>query len=446
APPPPTFANATLLRPIIDRFNSSATSPIRLHLLPFPSAAAGLPEGCESFSSIFSDDHLSKFIKGIAFLHHPFDLLLKELRPDFVVSDFFLPWTHQVCAQNGVQRIVFDGSSLFARCAFDSIQRHKVIENLQQEAESFVLPDLPHHIELLRSQVEDPIKSIPSVLEIFNQAQEVDSNSYGLVVNSFYELEQDYVEHFRKVMGRKAWLIGPATLCNQEGADMFGWRGETKVGEECVKWLDGRKQGSVVYMCFGSISAFTAAQLREMELGLEASSHPFVWAVRNAGEDWIPEGYMQRIEGRGLLINGWAPQQLILNHAAVGGFITHCGWNSCLAGINAGLPMGTWPLFAEQFFKERLLVDVLKIGVAVGSKVFGITSEDRPVIKAAALEAAVRNVMGEGGEAEKMRKRANELKEMARSTMEGGGGLSYSNLENLILELMEKKEKKARAV
>lgn len=342
---------------------------------------------------------------------------------------------------NGIPRISFLGSNFFAICAIDSIERHQIIESLPPEVETFVLPALPHHIEMLRSQSRDPSKLNPSMnplMEVIKHAREVDSKNYGMVVNSFYELEPDYVEHYRKVLGKKAWHVGPVALCNQEEVDKLGRGGESKGGEECLKWLDGREPRSVVYLCFGSTSDFTIAQLREMALGLEASSYPFVWVVRNEGEEWIPEEYEQRIEGKGLVIKGWVSQLLILNHVAVGGFVTHCGWNSSLEGISAGLPMGTWPLHAEQFFNERLLVDVLKIGVAVGSKVHGMRPEERPVVEAATLERAVRRLMGEGNEAEERRRRARELKEMAQKAMEEGGS-SYIDVGNLMQDLMERK-------
>jgi hypothetical protein len=100
----------------------------------------------------------------------------------------------------------------------------------------------------------------------------------------------------------------------------------------------------------------------EIAMGLEASGQQFIWVVRKGKneekkdrEDWgVPKGFEKRMEGKGVIINGWAPQVLTLDHEAVGGFVTHCGWNSTLEGITAGVPMVTWPVFAELFYNEKL--------------------------------------------------------------------------------------------
>jgi len=42
--------------------------------------------------------------------------------------------------------------------------------------------------------------------------------------------------------------------------------------------------------------------------------------------------------------------------------VTHCGWNSTLEAMTAGVPMVTWPIFADQFFNEKLVSEVLKLG------------------------------------------------------------------------------------
>ncbi|KAK2665015.1 hypothetical protein Ddye_003589 [Dipteronia dyeriana] len=167
-------------------------------------------------------------------------------------------------------------------------------------------------------------------------------------------------------------------------------------------------------------------------MGLEASGQNFIWVVKK--EDWLPEGFETRMVGRGLIIRGWAPQVLILDHEAIGGSLTHCGWNSTLESVTTGVPMVTWPLSAEQFYNEKLVTDVLKIGVGVGAQEWSHWTEDkRSIVKRDDLKNAVTKLMV-GEDAEEMRNRAMALKEMAKRATEEGGS-SYSDLHAFLEEL-----------
>ncbi|XP_020677391.1 scopoletin glucosyltransferase-like [Dendrobium catenatum] len=428
-----TPVNASIIRPNID-------DSVHLHIIPFPSAEFGLPDGCENHSFILPDDQHTNFFKATYSLRHPFDSVLRDLTPDCVVTDMFLPWTYHVANARGIMRLVFHGTNNFAICAMRAFKQCRL---LADKDEYFVFPGLPHQIKMLKTQVMDFNKlagtPLELILETLNEAAEVESKSYGTLMNSFYELETEYADHYRKIIGR-AWNVGPVSLYNNEVTNKSARGGEYPVSVyECLKWLDKRPTGSVVYMCFGSGSLFSVEQLREMALGLEASRHSFVWVVRNEGEDWIPKGYIERIKEVGMLIRGWAPQLVILNHAAVGGFVTHCGWNSSLEGISAGLPMVTWPLYADQFYNEKLLVDILKVGVMVGSKVNTFNKETRPIVGAASVEIAVRRLMENGMEANERRRRAKQLGEMAQKAVNEGGS-SYEDIKKLMNELMHLKK------
>ncbi|PKA65319.1 UDP-glycosyltransferase 73B5 [Apostasia shenzhenica] len=438
-----TPANADIIRPNLP---AAATNPVRLHTIPFPSAAAGLPAGCENGSAVTSDEQRLKFFDAVDLLRQPFDQVLANLRPDCVVCDMFMPWTFDFTAARGIPHLTFHGTNNFSRCAARSFEGILDAGTSPPTSESFVLPDLPDRIEMLWTQTSDRRKlagtPMAGLLEVFTHAKEVEPKCFGGVTNSFYELEPEYADYCRKTLGIRSWNVGPVALCNQDLAVRSARGGEQQPGaaRDCLNWLDRKPPGSVVYMCFGSASLFSTDQLWEMALGLESSGHFFVWVVRNAGNDWLPEEYEERIAGKGMIIRGWAPQLLILNHPATGGFVSHCGWNSSLEAISAGLPMVTWPLYAEQFYNEKLLVELLKIGVPVGSRVHAFRMEDRPVVEAAAVEAAVRRLMGGGEEAEGRRKRARELGEKARRAVEKGGS-SYEDVGRLMQELLEHKKK-----
>ncbi|KAJ6985284.1 hypothetical protein NC653_023298 [Populus alba x Populus x berolinensis] len=134
-------------------------------------------------------------------------------------------------------------------------------------------------------------------------------------------------------------------------------------------------------------------------MALEASRQNFIWVVRERKqtklaekEEWLPEGFEKRMEGKGLIVSGWAPQVLILDHKAVGGFMTHCGWNSTLEGVTAGVPMVTWPL-----------------GIGVGALEWS-RYEKKIIVRKEDIEKAIIQLMV-GEEAEEIRNRARILEE-----------------------------------
>ncbi|WOK94824.1 hypothetical protein Cni_G03529 [Canna indica] len=235
--------------------------------------------------------------------------------------------------------------------------------------------------------------------------------------------------------------IGPVSLFNQTEQAMAA-RGEKASvdAEQCMRWLDTKPPKSVLYVSFGSMGGFAPRQLTELGAGLLASRRPFVWVIKSGKkwpgevEAWLAE---RSVDGNPdcLMIKGWAPQVAILSHPAVGGFVTHCGWNSALEGVCGGVPMITWPLFAEQFLNEKLLVEVLGIGVSLGvekpSEWGKLVEEDEEVaVTRDELAKAVKRLM-EGEEAKERRRRAEELRERARKAMEHGGS-SYLSMEQLI--------------
>ncbi|KAI6697989.1 hypothetical protein NL676_018108, partial [Syzygium grande] len=237
----------------------------------------------------------------------------------------------------------------------------------------------------------------------------------GVVVNSFDELEHECIEAYQKVIGKIIWSIGPVSLCNKDESDMFQ-RGNKASGnsEKCMAWLDSMRSRSVIYACLGSLCRLVPSQLMELGRGLGASQQPFVWVIkREEGdselENWlIEERFEEKVKGRGIVIRGWAPQVAMLSHPAIGGFLTHCSWNSTLEGVCSALPMITWPLFSEQFVNEVLVVDILKIGVRMGEeRKVGILVKEDEIVR------AINALVSEDGEGEERRKRAAELGEKA---------------------------------
>ncbi|KAL5788263.1 hypothetical protein ACOSP7_005212 [Xanthoceras sorbifolium] len=424
-----------------------------LKTIKFP-VETGLPEGCENLDAITTGERSMemgiKFFKATAMLQEPLEQLLRECKPDCVVADMFFPWATDVSAKFGIPRLVFHGTSFFSLCTTVCMMMYEPHKQVSSDSEPFAVPGLPGDIKLTRKQLPDLMKSNEETdfTKMLKDSKESELESYGVVVNSFYELEPPYADYYRNVLGRRAWHIGPLSLCNRNVEDKAFRGKQASIDEnECLKWLNSKKPNSIVYICFGSVANFNSGQLMEIAEGLEASGQEFIWVVRkdkkdqDGNEDWLPEGFEKRMEGKGLIIRGWAPQVLILENAAVGGFVTHCGWNSTLEGVTAGVPMIAWPVSAEQFYNEKLVTQVLKIGVSVGVQQWTRLVGD--FVKREAIEKAVKEVMV-GNLAEEMRSRAKALGEMATRTVEKEGS-SYADLNALIEELSLSRNSKKQA-
>ncbi|GJN07358.1 hypothetical protein PR202_ga25182 [Eleusine coracana subsp. coracana] len=261
----------------------------------------------------------------------------------------------------------------------------------------------------------------------------------GIIINTVAELESAVlaaVAEDRCVPGRRAptvYPIGPVLSFKPPGEQRH----------ECVTWLDAQPKDSVVLLCFGSMGgSFPEPQVREIAEGLERSGHRFLWVLRGPPhapspyptdanvDELLPEGFLERTKDRGLVWPKWAPQKEILAHAAVGGFVTHCGWNSVLEALWHGVPMAPWPLYAEQHLNAFLLVAYLGVAVAME-----VDRKRDNFVEAAELERAVRSLMGgDSVEGRKTREKAMEAKALCRNAVVESGS-SYASLQKLTQEI-----------
>ncbi|XVE96564.1 hypothetical protein REPUB_Repub02eG0233500 [Reevesia pubescens] len=442
-----TPLNATRFGSIIDRATKSGL-PISFLQLQFPSTEVGLPKGCESIDSLPSLDLVGKFLTAQSMLQEPLEQSLQEMKsfPSCIVTDKNIPWIAEIALKFQIPRILFDGTSCFTHMCTHTLHKSKVYENLS-ESEPFVIPGLPDRIEFTKAQLPGSFNpgSNKDMIAFRQTVKDSEAGAFGMLFNSFEELETEYVKAYREAAGFKVWCIGPVSLCNKESLDKAE-RGKIPSIDEnqCMKWLDSKPSGSVIYVCFGSLSRIPSLQLIEIGKALEASNRPFIWVLREGYkkeemEKWLEVGYEERVKGRGVLIRGWSPQVLILSHQAIGGFLTHCGWNSTLEGICAGVPMITWPLFAEQFYNEKLIVQVLDIGVGLGTQQvvmhFGDKDKSWALLKAEDIKKAIDKLMDGGEEGEQRRKRARELAAKAEKAAEHGGS-SYDNITLLIEDVV----------
>ncbi|KAL1822160.1 hypothetical protein ACET3Z_008938 [Daucus carota] len=431
--------NAILFRSSIEQGLESGHQ-ITVHELNFPSREVGLPEGIENFNAITSSEMSSKVFYGIMLLRKPMEDLIRKLSPNCIFSDMFYPWTADLASELGIPRLMFYPSSFLYHCVTHSLGIYAPHDSVESETESFLVPNLPDKIVMKRCQLQEHVKTKTRYGELIKAIKESEQKSYGLVHHTFYELEPAYADHYGEIKKSKFWHIGPIF--------QFFKNAETERSSDsseqhfCLSWLDTQKPDSVVFICFGSMVRFSDAQLTEIALALEASNTQFIWVVRKMIENqenqetWLPSGFEERIlkNNKGLIVRDWVPQVKILDHPSTGGFLTHCGWNSVLEAVVAGVPLVTWPLFAEHFYNEKL-VELLNVGARVGAEVWNSGFEIKsPLLGRGMIQNALSRLMDGSDESAIIRRRAKEIGVKARgAVMEGGS--SFNQLTSLIEEI-----------
>ncbi|VAH58312.1 unnamed protein product [Triticum turgidum subsp. durum] len=420
---------------------------VRLVELHFPAAEFGLPDMCENVDMIQSKDLVLHFLEACAALREPLKAHLREQQqspPSCIISDTMHWWTGDVARELGIPRLAFSGFCGFSSLVSYIICRDNLLKHVTDENELITIPGFPTPLELEKAKCPGGIP-IPGMEQIREKIYQEELRCDGVVLNSFKELETLHIESFEQVTRKKVWTVGPMCLCHQNSSTIAARGNKAPIDEaECLQWLDSMKPGSVIFVSFGSLTCTAPQQLIELGLGLEATKKPFIWVIKAGDkfpevEEWLSDGFEERVKERGMIIRGWAPQVMILWHQAIGGFMTHCGWNSTIESICAGVPMITWPHFAEQFANEKLVVDVLNIGVEVG--VEGVTrwghEHKEAMVTRNDVERAVYALMDEGKAQEQFRVRAKDCAIKARRAFDEEGS-SYNNIKLLIQEMGNK--------
>jgi len=367
----------------------------------------------------------------------PFDELLRTMPPrsiHAVIVDSVSNAALDVTRELGIPAYIFfttNASVLAVYLQVPSIRAEgePSFKELEDDTLSFHgAPPMPAS-HLLEQLLEDPDSEIyKEMVSSLSNNMEAD----GILVNTLASLEARALGALTDPQflpaGTGSELTMPPVYC--VGPLVQGAAG-TEGKHECLTWLDEQPERSVVFLCFGSIGMgnHSEAQLKEIAVGLERSGHRFLWVVRaplgdnpekafgrDANPDLhglLPDGFLERTSGRGIVVKIWAPQVDVLHHRATGAFVTHCGWNSVLEGITAGVPMLCWPQYAEQKMNKVFMVEEYGVGVEmVGWQQGLVTAEE--------VEAKVRLVM-ESEKGEQLRAQVMAHKEAADMAWKDGG-------------------------
>ncbi|KAJ4894243.1 UDP-glycosyltransferase 71B1 [Raphanus sativus] len=269
--------------------------------------------------------------------------------------------------------------------------------------------------------------------------------SKGILVNSVAEMEPQALKFFSDSNSTPpVYAVGPILDLKTDGNDT-----KDEKRTEILSWLDKQPPRSVVFLCFGSMGGFSEDQTRETAVALERSGHRFLWSVRRASpvdktkasppedftnlEEILPEGFLERTAEIGKIIS-WAPQIDVLKSDAVGGFVTHCGWNSTLESLWFGVPTAAWPIYAEQQFNAFHMVEELGLAAEIrkdyrGDNMLGKSE----MVTAKEIESGINCVMDQGSE---MRKKVKKMSDKLHVAWMDGGS-SNTNLKKFVQDVVE---------
>ncbi|CAN6373524.1 unnamed protein product [Urochloa humidicola] len=294
------------------------------------------------------------------------------------------------------------------------------------------------YLPVTEENKDDPVQELPPYLakdleryemsklaelaEMFRLMAAGARQSSGLIVLTFAAIEAANLDQICEDMSIPVFAVAPLNkLAPPAKATLYG---EVQADRQCLGWLDAREPGSVLYVSFGSLAVVEPHEFVELAWGLALSKRPFLWVVRpkliHGFESCeLPDGVQKAVRDRGMII-GWASQEEVLAHPAVGAFFTHSGWNSTMEAISEGVPMICHPVRGDQFGNARYVCDVLKVGVELEGN----------LLERGKIMAAVEKIM-DSEEGREIRERMNGLKIAAEKGIKEGG-TSLTDLLKLV--------------
>lgn len=398
---------------------ASASPFLSFHYIPEAPLPPGVPEG----------DHVAKHFELTRASNPGLRDFLRVASPAALLLDFFCYSAADVGAEVGIPTYFF----ILSGSAGLAVLLHLPVIHTQNAASIGDLGREPVHVP---GVPPIPANDFPAAFldrtslsyQHFFALSEKLCESRGVIVNSCRSLEPRATDAVVSGLCTPPRRTTPPIFCvgplvkSEEVADNRGM--------ECLAWLDTQPKASVMFLCFGSMGRFSAEQIKEMAAGLEMSGQRFLWVVRSPpGDDeheldaLLPNGFLDRTKDRGLVVMSWAPQREVLAHGSVGGFVTHCGWNSVLEAVMSGVPMLGWPLYAEQRMNRVFLMEELQLAVAV-------EAGENGVVTAEEMEGKVSWLMDSDG-GRKLRKRTLAAMREAREAL-GDAGDSRAALLQLV--------------
>ncbi|KAJ7950605.1 Glycosyltransferase [Quillaja saponaria] len=347
---------------------------------------------------------------------------------DCVVYDSFMPWALDIAKKFGLIGAVFLSQSNAVNNIYYHVHQGKL--KLPLSNTQLLLPGLPplapHDMPtfLYAFGTNPAFRNV--LVDQFSNIKRAD----WVLCNTFYDLEPEVTDWLMKILPAVR-TIGPTIpsmfLDKQlEDDKCYGFSIFKTEKEACIKWLDDKPNGSVVYVSFGSVAVLDSEQMEEIAFGLRNSGSYFIWVVRASEEEKLPKDFLNASNEKGLVVT-WSPQLQVLAHEAVGCFMTHCGWNSTIEALSLGVPAIAVPHMSDQSTNAKFIMDVWEMGIIA-------SVDEKGIVRQQAIENCIRELL-ESDRGKEIKRNANKWKTLTLDALDEGGS-SNKNTEEFVAKLV----------
>ncbi|ESQ51536.1 hypothetical protein EUTSA_v10016641mg [Eutrema salsugineum] len=357
-------------------------------------------------------------------LEEPFERLLDRLDsppPTAIIADTYVLWAVPVGERKNIPVVSFWTMSatilsLFIHSDLLISHGHALFEPSEDEIVDYI-PGLSP------TKVRDLPPLFDSYnLRVFKKAKlcfDTIPRAKCLLFTTAYELEPKAIDFFTSKLNIPVYATGPLIPFEELSV------GNDVTEPDYIKWLDGQPESSVLYISQGSFLSVSEAQMEEIVKGVRESGVRFIWVARGSEKKM-----KEALKGSSGVVVSWCDQLRVLCHKAVGGFWTHCGFNSTLEGIYSGVPMLAFPLFWDQILNAKMIVEEWRVGMRIERR----KKTELLIVRDEIKEVVKRLMDRESEEGKEIRTRVCDLSEICRGAVEGSG-LSNANIDAFVRDI-----------
>lgn len=377
--------------------NTSSIELVELHLPSMPE----LPSHHHSTKGL--PHHLFPILlKAFQMSGESFSNIVDDLKPDLIIDNFFQTWALDIALSRNIPIVNFSITS----AASYSFMYHLYLHD--GATDDFPFPELCLHVNEVQTLLSPTAgtKSMTTFMEMMFCFSTLKKSSNIILLNNWRETEVKYMHYLSSITNKKILGVGP--LIDQNNSS-----DNSQDDSDIIQWLDKKDRFSTVYAVFGSENVWSKEDIQEIARGIELSNVNFLWVLRYPGRDGrscdveevLPQGFVDRVKERGLVVSKWVPHDSIMRHPSVGGFLNHCGWNSTIECMHFGVPLIAMPFNIDQFLTAKYVVE---LGVALE-----VRRDENVKVKREEIAKSIRNVIMEE-KGKELRLKSGELSEKIR--------------------------------